>query len=235
MTGDRRDLVTALAPVRHVLLDFDGPVCSIFAGLPAPAVAQLLLGDLRRARGPVPDAWAQESDPLAFLRRIAEEAPELTALADEVLTQLEVEAAQSARPTPGAEAALMACAASGRAVHAVSNNSTAAIAAYLDAHGLRGLFASVVGRVPGVPQSMKPSPRLLIAAMADADAKRPECMFVGDAVRDVEAATAAGIPTIGYANKKGKRESLTAAGAVVIIDHMESVASALTSPGPPGD
>lgn len=34
------DLRDAVANARVVLLDFDGPICSIFAGHPAPAVAE---------------------------------------------------------------------------------------------------------------------------------------------------------------------------------------------------
>ena len=36
------DLDTILARTRHLLLDFDGPICSIFAGLPAATVADRL-------------------------------------------------------------------------------------------------------------------------------------------------------------------------------------------------
>ncbi|MFF1794607.1 HAD family hydrolase [Kitasatospora sp. NPDC058263] len=52
-------------------------------------------------------------------------------------------------------------------------------------------------------------------------------MFIGDAARDVEAGEAAGIQTIGYANKRGKDAKLAAAGAVVIVDSMELIADAL--------
>ncbi|MET8544122.1 hypothetical protein ABZW03_26250 [Kitasatospora sp. NPDC004799] len=36
MNATPRQLADVLRPVKHVLLDFDGPVCSVFAGLPAP-------------------------------------------------------------------------------------------------------------------------------------------------------------------------------------------------------
>ena len=39
-------------------------------------------------------------------------------------------------------------------------------------------------------------------------------MFVGDSESDVMAGRAAGIPTIGYANRPGKRQRLAEAGAV---------------------
>jgi hypothetical protein len=45
MTGtasDRAALAAIITRTRYLLLDFDGPVCSIFAGLPAPTVAEEL-------------------------------------------------------------------------------------------------------------------------------------------------------------------------------------------------
>ena len=45
MTGtdnDRAALAAIVTRTRYLLLDFDGPVCSIFAGLPAPTVADQL-------------------------------------------------------------------------------------------------------------------------------------------------------------------------------------------------
>ncbi|MEO3751686.1 HAD hydrolase-like protein [Streptomyces sp. B6B3] len=84
----------------------------------------------------------------------------------------------------------------------VSNNAAQAIQGYLDKHALTSRVRGVVGRVPGEPASMKPSPRLLLDAMGTSPAS--EYVFLGDAVRDVEAGHAAGVPTIGYANKPRK-------------------------------
>ena len=36
------DLDTIVSRTCHLLLDFDGPICSIFAGLPAAAIADRL-------------------------------------------------------------------------------------------------------------------------------------------------------------------------------------------------
>ncbi|MER7873333.1 HAD-IA family hydrolase [Streptomyces solisilvae] len=215
-----------LAPVRHVLLDFDGPVCSVFAGFSAGDVAQSLVALLRGPDGPPPGH--EEADPLAMLRRIAETREDLVSAADSHLTQLEVEAVGRARPTPGGVAFMEACAATGRSVWVVSNNATAAIDRYLSDHGLRDLVAGTFGRTAGRPESMKPSPELLIAAMRAADAKPGECVFIGDAVRDVEAAHAADMKTIGYANKPGKADALSAAGAVAVVTSMETLAASVT-------
>ncbi|MCZ2525065.1 HAD family hydrolase [Streptomyces sp. HB2AG] len=228
MTGSTApSLAEILAPVKHVLLDFDGPVCSVFAGLPAPEVAHRLRAELAAKGQPSPLEWETETDPLALLRRIVDKRPHLTAEADTILATLETEAAQSARPTPYAASLLKACTSSGRSVHIVSNNAGQAIQQYLDAHQLSGYVAAVFGRRPNDPASMKPNPQLLHDAMTAAAAQAAECIFIGDAVRDVQAGDAAGIRTIGYANKPGKREKLSETAAATIVDSMKEIAEAL--------
>ncbi|MEV4093222.1 HAD family hydrolase [Streptosporangium saharense] len=221
------DLAEVLRPVKHVLIDFDGPICSVFAGLPAPEVAQRLRAALLSTGERPSTSWESETDPLALLRRISIERPDLVGIADAALTRLEEEAVQLAQPTPGGEAVLRACVESGRTVWLVSNNASNAIRAYLNAHGLSSQVAGVFGRVPGDPTSMKPSPRLLLDAMDAAGSVPAECVFIGDAVRDVEAGDAAGVSTIGYANKPGKDTSLSAAGAVAVVRSIKIIADAL--------
>nr|BFD92231.1 HAD family hydrolase [Kitasatospora sp. Xyl93] len=225
MSAARQQLADLLRPVKHVLLDFDGPVCSVFAGLPAPEVARRLREALLAGREQGPAAG--ENDPLALLRLIADAEPDLAASADATLAALETEAVRIGKPNPGGESVLRACARSGRSVSVVSNNAGAAIEAYLTDHGLSGYVTGVFGRVPGDPSSMKPNPRLLLDAMEAVSAKPAECVFIGDAARDVEAGDAAGVPTIGYANKPGKDAKLAAAGAAVIVDSMQYIADAL--------
>lgn len=219
-------LADVLRPVRHVLLDFDGPLCSIFSGLPAREVAHRLYASLSVEQG-LPENWQSEPDPLALLRRVGDEQPGLATTADQALAQLEEEAAHSASPTPGGESLLKSCADTGRSVWIVSNNSGSAIRQYLEAQQLHIYVAGVFGRISGEPSSMKPNPRLLMDAMDTAAAKPTECVFIGDAVRDVQAGDAAGIPTIGYANKPGKSMALGQAGAAVVVDSIQAIADAL--------
>ncbi|WP_405360483.1 HAD-IA family hydrolase [Kitasatospora sp. NBC_00085] len=213
--------------MKHVLLDFDGPVCSVFAGLPAPEVARRLRAGLLASGEEVPPEVEAEADPLALLRLIADARPDLVEDTDGALAKLETEAVCVGRPTPGGESVLRACSRSGRSVSVVSNNAGAAIEIYLADHGLSGYVAGVYGRTPGDPSSMKPNPRLLLEAMKSTGHKPEECIFIGDAERDVEAGDAAGVATIGYANKPGKDVRLAAAGAVVIVTSMQAIATAL--------
>jgi phosphoglycolate phosphatase len=65
---------------------------------------------------------------------------------------------------------------------------------------------------------MKPSPHLIERA-AHALAMAPtDCTLIGDQTADVRAARAIGAASIGYANKPGKSDDLTAAGADAIIE-----------------
>ncbi|MER7702297.1 HAD-IA family hydrolase [Kitasatospora sp. NPDC097605] len=227
MNATPQQLADVLRPVKHVLLDFDGPICSVFAGLPAPEVARRFREGLLAVSEQASSVGGTESDPLVLLRLVADAKPDLAASADVALAALETEAVWIGTPNPGGEAVLLACARSGRSVSVVSNNAGAAIEAYLTDHGLSGYVAGVFGRVPGDPSSMKPNPRLLIDAMEAMGARPVECVFIGDAARDVEAGSAAGVPTIGYANKPGKDAKLAAAGAVVVVDSMQQIADAL--------
>lgn len=225
MSTTPEELASILAPVRHVLLDFDGPVCSVFAGFPAADVARRLADLLTGPDGPPPGH--ELADPLAMLRRIADVRPELVPAADRALTAMEVEAVTRARPTEGAVQFLKACAATDRQVWLVSNNATAALDWYVNAHQLKPLVAGCFGRVPGKPKSMKPSPELLLAALRIAQAEPTDGIFIGDAVRDIEAAHAAGMLAFGYANKPGKKEALARMGAVMVMNTMEALAEAL--------
>ncbi|MGV9265519.1 HAD family hydrolase [Kitasatospora sp. NPDC003701] len=213
--------------MKHVLLDFDGPVCSVFAGLSAPKVAQRLREGLLATGEQAPAGAEGESDPLALLRLISDARPDLTASMDEALAVLETEAVRVGRPNAGGESVLRACLGSGRLVSMVSNNSSTSIKTYLARRGLSDYVTGIFGRTLGEPSSMKPNPRLLLEAMTAADTKAENCIFIGDAARDVEAGKAAGVPTIGYANKPGKDAKLAAAGAVAIVSSMQLIADAI--------
>ncbi|MFF3854700.1 HAD family hydrolase [Micromonospora sp. NPDC002575] len=219
-------LAAIVARARVVLLDFDGPVCSVFARHPASAVAdglrQLLLGQAV----PLLPGIRHEPDPLAVLRFTATLGrPAVVRLVDEALTRAEVTAARTATPTPYGRQVIVAAHRTGRRVAVVSNNSAACVRAYLSAGRLTPYVHPVVGRPEGAPGRMKPDPYPVLAALRELDAAPADCVLVGDSATDVEAAHAAGIAAIGYANKPGKRARLAAADAT--IDSMAELVAAL--------
>ncbi len=124
------ELTTLVARARCLLLDFDGPVCAVYAGLPAAQVARMLRDQLAADGYRVPEPDPATEDPLDVFRGTSQLSPEASAAVQRVLTGPELQAVASARPTPGAAELIKEARQSDRTVAFVSNNSGAAIRAY---------------------------------------------------------------------------------------------------------
>jgi len=211
----------------YVLLDFDGPVCSIFAGLPAPTVAD----QLRKlfAADQLPDHVKNSPDPIELFIHAGEVSSELAARVEAEMTDLEVAAVATAKPTAYVHEVLAACRESGRTVAVVSNNSVRAVNAYLDRHSLSDGVALVVARSSHDPALLKPSPHLIEIAVEKLDADPAATTLVGDSLTDIVAAHRAGIASIGYSNKPGKQERMTELQAGAVITSMSDLALSLCS------
>jgi phosphoglycolate phosphatase len=144
------------------------------------------------------------------------------------LRSAEVEAVGTAEPTPGMDQLLHACAHTGRQVAVVSNNSAEAVRTYLDLQDLDRFVTTVSARTSSDPSLLKPSPFLVDQAVQQLHADPAACVLIGDTVTDIEAATAAGVRSIGHANKPGKAESLMAAGADAVVPTIDQIASAIS-------
>lgn len=203
--------------IEALLLDFDGPVCSIFSGCPAPRVAADLVALIgaEDVRG--------ETDPLAVLRWAGDHCGhDVTVAVEEALCAAELRAAALAEPTPFAREVILGA---GVPVAIVSNNSAAAIEAYLTAHDLAAGVTAVVGRAYADPRRMKPNPAPVLDAVRTLGVEPSACALVGDSLSDIEAARAAGVTAIGYANRPWKRAAFTTAD--LVITSMREVADAL--------
>jgi hypothetical protein len=108
---------------------FDGPVCAIFGGISAPAVAEQFRTALRRVPIKLPHAVRDTDDPLEVFRQVADLGPDIAETAQRILTRLEARAARAARATPGSSDLIRTAHATGHTVTIVSNNSSVAIAA----------------------------------------------------------------------------------------------------------
>lgn len=202
-----------------LFLDFDGPVCSVFAGLPATVVADQLRTVLATTEhDDLPAPVATSADPFVVLEHAASLSEDDARYVEAAFTAHEVEAVTTARPTEGAHELIQAWHDSGRPLAIVSNNSAAAISTYLDFHGIRALVDVVSARESADLRLLKPRPYLLNQAQRALAISADRCVFVGDSLTDVEAAKAAGVRMIGYANKPGKRERFTRAGADAITE-----------------
>ncbi|MFE3859470.1 HAD family hydrolase [Streptomyces goshikiensis] len=215
-----------------VLFDFDGPICDVFRGLPAPQVA-VELAEIVASRAPeLADRARATDDPMEIHRLSQEGGATLLCDVEAALTAAEVAAVKVAGPpVAGAVQALAAARESNRRVAVVSNNSAECVREYLAIHGIDGTVDAVVGRPVLRPDLMKPDPHPLRAAAAALGVEPTALVLIGDSTTDVEAARAAGVRSIGFANKPRKRSTLADAGADVVVVGMDTVADALASAG----
>lgn len=218
-----------LADTEALLLDFDGPICSVFAGFPSAVVADHLRGVLAEGgHVDLPEGVRTADDPFDVLSYAAELGHEEARYVEAAFRAHEVEAVQSAEPTPHAKDVIHAWKSAGRRLAVVSNNSSAAVETYLDIYDLRAAIDSVSARTSADIGLLKPSPFLVIGGVSQLDTLSSRCAFVGDSVTDIQAAHAAQVAAIGYANKPDKAGRLVSGRAAVVITTMKALLTART-------
>jgi beta-phosphoglucomutase-like phosphatase (HAD superfamily) len=225
------NVARVLSDTGPILLDFDGPVCAVFATLADSTVAAELRRVIEDHAIEIPGPIRAVDDPLEVLRFTATiGTPELVEQVENELCRAELAAVDGAKPTPYAREVIVAAYEASRPIAIVSNNSAAAIERYLIAHRLARYIATIVGRAHADPSLMKPNPVPIRRAALAVEADPARCVLVGDSVSDIEGGRIAGVRTIGFANKPGKRPRLVRAGADAISegpDGMRELATAL--------
>jgi phosphoglycolate phosphatase len=228
---DPETLRRILTNTDALLLDFDGPICSVFAGIPAPLVADQLRQILAEGGYTVlPDDVRTADDPFDVLFYAAKLGPDEARYVEAAFRAHEVEAVQSAEPTPSTIELMRAWKTTGRPLAVVSNNSTAAVETYLDIHQLRANVTYVSARANADVSMLKPSPFLVADSVDVLATPASRCTLVGDSITDVQASRAAEVTAVGYANKPGKAERFTASGVDLVITTMGLLLTALSSP-----
>ncbi|MFD3747160.1 HAD family hydrolase [Nocardia sp. NPDC058633] len=218
------DLRRLIADRPCLLLDFDGPVCGVFAGISSRHVAEQL-GDAMGAT--LPDHLGATSDPFELLHYAAQISEEVAVATERELTRLEVEAVAVATPTPFAHDVIREAAGrDGGSVAIVSNNSDVAIDVYLRTHGLQAYVSGIYARTSAATP-LKPSPHLLVAALAGLRTDARAASFTGDSVTDLLAADSATLPAVAYANKPGKVERFAPFAPAVTITSMSVLLEAV--------
>ncbi|OZM72662.1 haloacid dehalogenase [Amycolatopsis antarctica] len=202
-----------------LLVDFDGPICSVFSEFSPAAVAQEL-----RTRLAVP-GMPETNEPFDVLSYVAEHHPSAAERAENELARLESVAVRGAEPTPAADSVLRRFGETSTPLVVVSNNSARCVHEYLARHELAQYVSAVSSRTASDPRLLKPHPHLLHKAAELAGRDVSHCVMIGDSATDIEAAQAVGAATVGYANKPGKRELFARLGADVIIDDMAALLS----------
>ncbi len=224
---DTEALRRILADTEALLLDFDGPICSVFAGFSARVVADQLRDLLVQGGHDIPDDVRGSKDPFDVLYYAAKLGPDEVRFVEAAFRAHEVEAVQSAKPTAEAHALIKVWKSSGRPLAIVSNNSVAAVETYIDIHDLRTAVDRVSARVNADLTQLKPSPYLVLSAAQALGVTPSACTFVGDSLTDVEAAVAANVRSIALANKPGKVDSFKVTEANAIATTLSCLASEL--------
>ncbi|MPZ95596.1 MAG: HAD-IA family hydrolase [Propionibacteriales bacterium] len=228
MTTDTERVAAVLAATGPVLLDFDGPVCGVYAGELNVRAADQLRSRLRESRLDMPSHLVDERDPLAVLRYVGTLGDAaLTDAIERELTSIELEAVRVAPKTAGSDDFIHACAEKGRAVVVVSNNAADAIRAYLFANDLTNFVHGVVGRAHGKPEQMKPDPWPVQAALELIDAPPRRCVLVGDSATDIQAAHQAGVRSVAYVKTPDRRIPLDDEHPDSLVDGMDRLADAV--------
>jgi beta-phosphoglucomutase-like phosphatase (HAD superfamily) len=217
----------------HLLLDFDGPVCSVYAGVPPERVAAEMLARAVDCHVKVPAELQREADPMVVLEWAgASQNQELIELLDSTLTRAEVDAVLSATFTDGAIAVIDRANMLGMPIAVVSNNSADCIVRFLEMHGLAEKITAIAARPPGQPEKMKPDPYIVLRALDLLGAKPEASPFVGDSFTDIQVARTVGIQIIALANKSSKIAPFTATEPDALITSMSTLADAFPTRNP---
>ncbi len=214
---------TMFESIHAVLVDFDGPVCSVFAGCPAPTITEQMLTLVNGVPRRLVDQLHRATGPHELLALAAHLAPRLTDALEFHLQTAETHAVATATPTKGAHDFMYACRQAGYRVAMVSNNTSQCITRYLEHHHLTDLVAHVQGRDPHDPHLMKPHPHLLITTLNQLGLKPSQAVMIGDQPSDITAAHSAGVGGIGFARTAERHARLVEAEADYVIDAWEEL------------
>src|ERR1035437_2010890 len=139
-------------------MDFDGPICSVFARSPAVRAVSATLRALEVGGFDLRPEWLSLTDPHRLLVEVSTHVPDAVGIVEDALTRSELHAVDSAQITPGVVDMIDQVIGRGQQWAVVSNNSADSIARFC----LRTDFARtpslIVGRVKGTPNLMKPNP-----------------------------------------------------------------------------
>lgn len=216
-----------LAAAKHVFFDFDGPICQLFADHPASQIAERMR-KVAAAQGILLEGT---SDPHRLLRAAGERFidRDVLMMLEQLLTEEEVRAAATARPTRDADQVIQSLRAADFRIAVTTNNSAAAATRYLSLRGLERCFGGHVYGRSGDPERLKPDPDCVARALQGTGADASEAVLLGDSPSDLEAARAMGVRFLGYARNERKWRLLQGAGATVVVRSLSVVLEAVRS------
>ncbi|HVA68469.1 MAG TPA: HAD-IA family hydrolase [Candidatus Binataceae bacterium] len=161
--------------------------------------------EVRAGRAPEPDAAL-----IGFVNFPSESRAILEG-ASALIERYEMRGVPVARELPGAIEFLRRLRELGAASVIVTSNSSRTVAAWFEAHGAGAIMPPIVGRDSGL--ALKPSPAMVIHALARSATAPRDAIFVGDSEADFRAASAIGVRFAGIAARPELRARLIGAGA----------------------
>ena len=126
---------------------------------------------------------------------------------------------------PGVAELLADLSASGATIGVVTSKRHSAAASTLEAAGLALLLPVLVAMEDTAGH--KPNPEPLLLAIERLGVGADHCVYIGDAVVDVQAAMAAGMAVIAVTWGAGERAALQGAGPLAVVDTMEELRAQL--------
>ncbi|MEO6880830.1 MAG: HAD-IA family hydrolase, partial [Mycobacteriaceae bacterium] len=129
------------------------------------------------------------------------------------------------RRYPGADELLAILAQAGVPMGVATSKRRGAAGAALDAVGLGGRLQVLAALEDTDRHKPAPDPLLHAAAALQVDPAR--CVYVGDAVVDVQAAKAAGMTAVAVTWGAGERDALRAAGPAAVVETFGELAAVL--------
>lgn len=126
---------------------------------------------------------------------------------------------------PGVEELLADLAGSGAVIGVVTSKRHVSATNTLRAAGLDGHLPLLVAMED--TDAHKPDPEPLLLALQRLGVRPAECVYIGDAVVDVQAARAAGMASIAVTWGAGDRDDLVAAGPLAVVDTMAKLRALL--------
>jgi phosphoglycolate phosphatase len=214
----------SLSQTQHLLISFDGPVCSLFAGIAVAGIADSLREVFAQESVRVPETIEHTGNWLEIFSYAASVSPDLAVRVESELTALEFATVTTAALTPYVHEVLTACRDSARPIAIISNRSAAAVRAYLVLHDLYGQIRFMAARTCSDPAVLMPRPDLIELAVTGLGAQSSACALVGGSPTDIQAAHAAGVNSIGYAKTSHDVDHLVDARAGAIIVSMADLA-----------
>jgi myo-inositol-1(or 4)-monophosphatase len=210
------ELDAILSQARHLIFDFDGPVCDMSAAMP-PDTADQLRAIIRTEAGELPPSITKTRDPAELLAYAAAISSSLAARVDAKLSEIEIAASPQAVTAAYLDDALAACRDSGRSAAIIGQCSAAAIRAHLTASGLADSIRHICAPGSYPPGHLETRHQVITDTIQALRAQPDQCALVTASAAGIETARSTGTQLIGYATTPTTSDRLTAAGATCII------------------